>query len=489
MKYQDDATHLLKKKKKQQQGYCHQLLLFLSFAALLSMACLSSPIPVFGHGLGLDTIPAISIDNEREISVTVEIPSYYEQANERQVTITATDLQTGQLVPNVTYLVGLFHDNQMIFRNYFFTETGDLSINVKSNSNGNESANNDITITGAQDSLLNAWYHTPQQPLEITGPVFGSGADDGGLYTFEIEIRTIDEPTNIVENLGVYTADITIVGNSEFIQLDESGNDVTFGTRSYFDAVDSFTYDPINKVIRFEMPFDWSQKRISHIPVVHQEVHFPKDFVEFLSPGYSGTVNDIPLFKSSIAVDDYTEDSQRLVHFVLLQDHLKYLKNQLSSKSSDIPDKMIFTLEMNPETNFPISAWTRDESFQVDLSWDPAEISTEDKTKFIFTIRDAATAEPLRNSNVDFVIIQNEQEIYRETIHAQIGGNFIDYTFTQDQTGPITVRFENIRGTGQSTEFGILVVPEFGIISLLILAGAMSLVILVGPKYLASHRY
>ena len=36
------------------------------------------------------------------------------------------------------------------------------------------------------------------------------------------------------------------------------------------------------------MPFDWREKQMSHIPVVHEEVHFPKDFVEFLSPSYAG---------------------------------------------------------------------------------------------------------------------------------------------------------------------------------------------------------
>ena len=28
------------------------------------------------------------------------------------------------------------------------------------------------------------------------------------------------------------------------------------------------------------MPFDWSEKQMSHVNVVHVETHFPKDFVE-----------------------------------------------------------------------------------------------------------------------------------------------------------------------------------------------------------------
>ena len=432
----------------------------------------------FGHGLGLETIPSVVV-GDKEISITVEIPSYYDETNERQVIVTATDKQTKETVPNVTYLIGLYRGGDMIFRNYFFTDDGKLSITVKS-----AVSDETIQIHGKQKSFLDAWYGTSEDPLEITGPVFESS----GLYTFEIEIRTIDDPTNIVEDLGVHNADITIVGVSEFVERDAADNDVQFRVKSYFDTVDSFRYDPINKVVTFEMPFDWSEKQIFHIPVVHTEVHFPKDFAEFLTPGYYGKVNGVKLFKSSVSVDDYTEDSERIVHFVLLTDNIKYVKNQLKQSDDSIGDKMIFTLETNPDVNFPVSAWTRDESFQVDLYWDPLEISPDQTTRFIFTIRDAATAEPLRNSNFDFVILQNDKQIHRESKNAQIGGGFIDYTFTEDQGGPTVIRFENIRGTGLSTEFGIVVSPEFGLISLLILTVGMTFVILSGRKYFL-HNY
>ena len=426
----------------------------------------------FGHGIGFDTISSIVVD-DKEISVTVEIPSYYDQTNERQVTITAVDKQSQESIENVTYLIGLFHNNELIFRNYFSTNDGTLSMNVKYDDSDS------IHINGQQDSILSAWSASPEQPLEISGPVFESG----GLYTFEIEIRSIDDPTNIVEDLGTYTADVTVVEVSEFFEEDANNNNVKFRTKSYFDTIDSFRYDPVNKTVTFEMPFDWSEQRISHIPVVHEEVHFPKDFAEFLSPSYSGKVNGIKLFKSSVTIDDYTENSERIVHFVLLQDHLKYIKNQLKQLDEPIGDKMVFTLETDSKVEFPISAWTRDELFQIDLSWDPLEILPEQKTKFVFTIRDGSTAEPLRNSTFDFVIIQNGNEIHRESGNAQVGGDFIDYVFAEDQTGPTVIRFENIRGTEQSTEFGIVVAPEFGLFVQLILVAGISSAIIVGRKY------
>ena len=436
----------------------------------LALLAVSAP-HAFGHGLGLDTTPPIAVDG-REISVSVEIPSYYDETGERQVTISATDGQSGESVPNVTYLVGLFHDGEMIFRNYFFGGDGTVSMNVK------YSDGDAVIIDGGQDSLLGAWHPTPEQPLEITGPVFESG----GLYTFEIEIRTVDEPTNVIEDLGVYTADVTIVETEEFFQKDGQENDVKFRTKSYFDSIGSFEYDPATRTVTFEMPFDWKEERISHIPVVHEEVHFPKEFLEFLAPGYSGRVNGVELFKSSVVVDDYTEESERIVHFVLLQDHLRYIKNQLKQSGGPIGDRMVFTLQTNDVVELPVSAWTRDESFKIDLSWDPLEIVPGQETKFVFTIRDGATDEPLRNSAFDFVILQNGEEIHREGGNAQVGGDFVDYMFGEDQTGPTVIRFEDIRGSGKSTEFGIVVAPEFGVIASLVLVAGMSSAVLLGRR-------
>ena len=161
--------------------------------------CLLFPASsVYGHGLGLERISSIDVQG-KNLSVTVEMPMYFENEQE-QLTITATDNTTNEPAKNVTFLIGLFHNDEMIFKKYFFTDNGILPIKIKPTQEEN------ITIQGEQDSILGAWHGTESDPLVITGPLFVSG----GLYTFEIEVRTIDEPTNIVENTGVYNADLTI---------------------------------------------------------------------------------------------------------------------------------------------------------------------------------------------------------------------------------------------------------------------------------------
>ena len=425
------------------------MILSLKKLLVLSMIfCLLFPASsVYGHGLGIDTISSINIQ-EKQISVSVEMPMYFENDQE-QITITATDTETDETAKNVTFLIGIFNDDEMILRNYFFAEDGILPIVVT------PTDDKEIIIYGEQDSLLGAWHGTDLDPLEITGPLFNSG----GLYTFEIEVRTIDEPTNVIENSGVYEADLTIVESVSFPQKDQNNQDVEFSTKSYFDSISNFNYDSEDKEVTFEMPFDWNESKMSHVSVVHVETHFPKDFAEFLSPSYVGYVNDIKLFKSSVTVDDYTYDNDRTVHFVLLQDHLRFLKNEMRESEQPLPDNIVFKLSASQETKFPLIAYSESEEFKVNLAWDPKDIEAGVPTNFVFTIRDSYTDSPMRLSDYTFVIMQNNEEIHRVSDNAAVGGDFEKFTFSEDQTGPTVIKFENIRNTGQETEFALVVVP------------------------------
>ena len=442
-----------------------------NFGILVIIASLLFPASsVYGHGFGVDTISSVDVQG-KQLSIMVEMPMYFENQQD-QITITAIEDESKENAKNVTFLIGLFHKDEMIFRNYFFAENGVLPIIVTPT----EAA--EITIHGEQDSLLGAWHGTVSNPVEISGPLFNSG----GLYNFEIEVRTIDEPTNIIEDSGIYNADLSLIETVSFIEQDSENNDVEFRSKSYFDTVTNFVYDSDAKEIRFEMPFDWSEKQMSHVSVVHVETHFPKDFIEFLPPSYSATVNGIELFKSSVSVDDYTEDDERIVHLVLLQDHLRFLKNEMKKSDKSLPDNMLFTLSTSENIAFPLEAYTKSEDFKINLSWDPLNVEPGVDTNFIFTIRDGRTNDPLRSSDYTFVIIQNGQEIHRVSGLAQVGGEFEKFTFSEDQTGPTIIKFENIRNTGQETEFALVVVPEFGSIAILVLIISIMSIIFVTRK-------
>ena len=77
------------------------------------IACLIFPVSsVYGHGLGIDTISSISIQ-EKQFSVSIEMPMYFENDQEK-ITITATDNETDENVNNVTYLIGIFYKDEIL---------------------------------------------------------------------------------------------------------------------------------------------------------------------------------------------------------------------------------------------------------------------------------------------------------------------------------------------------------------------------------------
>jgi len=452
--------------------------IFFFLFAVIAITSFSTIESVYGHGLGFDTISSIDVDG-RSVSISIEMPMEFSELD-NQISITAIDEETKEKVNYVLFLIGLFHEDEMIFRQYFSTADGNLIINVDPYEEG------EIEIVGVQDQLLGVWKETEDQPIVLKGPVFESG----GLYHFEIEIRALDTQTNIFEDYGVHTADISVIENTNHVQQDREGNDVNFRMKSYFDKISDFEYDANEKLVTFSIPFDWSEKTISHIPVVHDEVHFPKDFAEFFSPGYVGKVNGIELFKSSVTIDDYTEEDERIVHFILLSDHLKFLKNEQKKLGGELPDNMVFTLTSSEEAEFPMIAMTENEEIRVDLSWDPLEIEPEKSTNFIFTIRDGITGDNLRQSSYDFIIIQSGKVIHKTSGNAVVGGSFEEFTFSESQTGPTIIRFENIRGTGMDTEFGIVVVPEFGsIVTLVLVLTIASVIILSKSKSLSKLEF
>ncbi len=184
---------------------------------------------------------------------------------------------------------------------------------------------------------------------------------------------------------------------------------------------------------------------------------FPKDTLEFLSPNYFGTGNGIELFKSSIFIDDYSEEDNRIVHFVLLPDHLRHIKNQIKKTGEELPNSLDLVLTKGKEIEFPLRTLTLSEEYQVDLSWDPKVIIPGEKVKFIYTFRDTSDLGPVRDSDYTMTILQNGQTIFSEDRFAKIGADFTDFTFSEEQTGLTVVRFSNISGSGQQTEFAFVV--------------------------------
>ena len=382
------------------------------YTLLVGMISISLLIPAYGHGTGIESSPFVNV-NDRDIRVTVENLLLDNESDTKFFQIHAYDRTNKTTIENITFDVNLFKDDQLLLSGNFFEQEGLLVLDLNT--------------------------------------------DESGIFTFQITINAEDQFGTITDLESVNQISLTEV--SHHLQTLEQGP-VEFRVKSYYDNIARFVYNENEQSAKVIIPFDWKEQNISHTDVVHAEIMFPKDFVSFLAPNYTGTANEIELFKSSIFIDDYSEEENRIVHFVLLKDHLRYIKTQMKDTNSEIPDVLELVLKRGEEIKFPISALTISEEYQVDLSWDPKEIRPGIETKFIYTFRDTYDLGPIRDSDYTLTLLQNNKEIFSKSAYAKIGADFTDYTFSEQETGVTVARFSNISGSGQETEFAFIVLES-----------------------------
>jgi len=401
----------------------------------------------FGHGAGIEASPLI-FTNDREVKITVELlPADFYKSDQKMIKIDAYDHTNRETITNASFKVEIFNDEKLLLDEWFYAKDGILILKI--DPDVIVTSRNSIEIFGDKNDF-GLWEKTDESPLIVTGPIF----DGGGIFTFKITLDAQDQIGNI--NDVEFEVQVSVTDVS-YHQEDVGSKETEFRVKSYYDKISNFEYDSKENVAKVRIPFDFSESNISHTNVIHTEIMFPKDTLEFLSPNYFGTGNGVELFKSSIFIDDYSEEDNRIVHFVLLPDHLRHIKNQLKKTGDELPKSIDLVLTKGKEIEFPLRTLTLSEEYQVDLSWDPKVIIPGEKVKFIYTFRDTTDLGPIRDSDYTMTILQNSQTIFSEDRFAKIGADFTDFTFSEEQTGLTVVRFSNISGSGQQTEFAFVV--------------------------------
>ena len=382
------------------------------YALLVGIISISLLIPAFGHGTGIESSPYVKV-GDRDIRVTVEQLALDNISAKKFFQIYAYDRTNKITIENINFDIEIFKEDQLLLSDSYFEQEGLLVVE-----------------------------------LDI---------DESGIFTFNTKINSEDE-FGIIDNLE-FENQISVTEITNHIQTIEQ-IPVEFRVKSYYDSIARFVYNQTDQTAKIIIPFDWKEQNLSHTSVVHTEIMFPKNFVSFLAPNYFGTANGIELFKSSIFIDDYSEEESRIVHFVLLKDQLRYIKTQMTNIDTELPDTLELILRQGDEIKFPVIAFTLSEEYQVDLSWDPKEIRPGVETKFIYTFRDTSDLAPIRDSDYTLTLLQNNKEIFSRSAHAKIGADFTDYTFSEQETGVTVARFSNISGSGQETEFAFIVLEE-----------------------------
>ena len=102
----------------------------------------------------------------------------------------------------------------------------------------------------------------------------------------------------------------------------------------------------------------------------------------------------------------------------------------------------------NKIEKFPVIEYTADGLIELDLTWEPNIIKTNEKVVFIYQTYDPVTSSSLDKMKYDIILIQNGDEIFRDDGMTSVGGDYRNFIF--EFPGPIEIRFENIQSGGTS---------------------------------------
>jgi hypothetical protein len=174
---------------------------------------------------------------------------------------------------------------------------------------------------------------------------------------------------------------------------------------------------------------------------MHQELIVPKTFGDLMVKSLSANVNDLSVADDAITIDDFSYE-YRIVHLVLSQNELLQISNELQNPSN----KMEFAI-MPMEANLPLSTVTGNGQFRINLSWEPQNIESGSKTRFLFDIMDIFLIDRPISVSYDLSIIHDGEKLFQKSgvsTDSKTEHNTIEFLIPNYVTGPIILQFENL---------------------------------------------
>jgi len=401
---------------------------------ILSMGISSA----FGHGLGSEIMLPVVLGSK---FITLEVSSNQIPDTEtREISFNLFDLDSGITLNDVTYFIIAKKGNEKLFEETFQRDDGILLMHFI------PTKSNQVSLEEQDTELLGSLFG-PNKIVNVKSNLFNSG----GLYTFKVIITTAETYSNIISPAIDYD-----VGISFPDRVYSNINDVNFGQQelsiiSYYDQInDDFNYDPTTKKVSYSMPFNWSNENIEQTSVMHQELIVPKTFGDLMVNSFSANVNGLPIADNTITIDDFS-NKDRIIHFVISQNELLQISEQLQNPSN----KIEFTI-MPTEENLPLTTITENGQFRINLSWDPQNIQSGSKTKFSFDIMDIFLLDRPVSVSYDVYVIHDGKKLFQKnglSTDLKTEHNTIEFLIPDSVTGQMTVKFANLNGNEFANAF------------------------------------
>jgi len=209
--------------------------------SIVAKSLSSTVFPIISKNHGFSTFEAeeyikktsSSFYDDREVVVTVEL-LLSNEFNNKKIKISTYDDTNKEDIQNVTYFLAISKNNENLLREYFFAKDGILIFDVFPKDS------NQVQVLGEQQYDHNAYVMSDVIPLQVKGPIFSKD----GTYTFDIELRTIDDPGNWVFSLVGFRSEISI---EKDITFDETFTDTkpSFQTEDFFREIFSYYKTPV----------------------------------------------------------------------------------------------------------------------------------------------------------------------------------------------------------------------------------------------------
>ena len=103
---------------------------------------------------------------------------------------------------------------------------------------------------------------------------------------------------------------------------------------------------------------------------------------------------------------------------------------------------------------FPMYKITPDQSVEINFSWEPQVIRTNEKVNFIYRFYDAVNDLPLRKMQYDISIVHNGDLVFEDkNVVSGAGGDYRQWIY--EESGTTIVKISNIKPYGTVAEMGI----------------------------------
>jgi hypothetical protein len=400
----------------------------------------SSFIIAYGHGLGTDMSPPITISN-KQVSVEASItPTFLDQIPSSEPTLIVRaldDPSRNSTIPGIDFRIVVELNNEILLDQQFRSSDGVVKANLIPNRdiqgwevNGQAKPSTPIEVSQSN-------------PVELQSRILTAG----GLYHIMVVIEKSSSGL-IVQSDQKFDLFVS-VGSSYVFSVRTPQSEEQMVVKTYYDEITNFDYS--NKTIKFEMPFTWDRNYVDQVPVLHVEVQFPKTLGDLQTNSYRGTLNGRDLEAQAVVIDDYTSEQNRIVHFVINNPMLSRFAERINDSNV-----AVFTLAPVEKPKFPLDILSLPgEKFLFQLSWGPDIIETGVPITFVMNIQDPSTGDLVRGSSFDFVLIQDGNEIHTNHMSSEFGTYSYDYTFSK--AGRVTLAANNINSESESAKIDLVV--------------------------------